>query len=100
MDVWLAIFGSTGVGAVAVITFWINLGKAAKAAEDTAITVAAMAAKLSILETNFANHRVEVATNYTTNADLKAAIESFTQSIDKLDRRLESYIDFARSKGG
>ena len=95
---WLAIFASALAGSVAVVTFWINLGKTAKAAEDAAITVVAVAGKLAILESNFANHRVEVASNYTTNADLKAAIESFTQSIDKLDRRIESYIEFARGK--
>jgi len=95
---WLAIIGSLAAGSIAVFTFWINLGKTAKTAEDSATITAALAGKLAILETNFANHRVEVATNYTTNADLKAAIESFTQSIDKLDRRIESYIEFARTR--
>lgn len=95
---WFAIAGSAIAGCVAIFKFWIDLGKAAKTAEDAAITVAAVTGKLALLESAFANHRVEVATNYTTNADLKAAIESFTQSIDKLDRRIESYIEFARGR--
>ena len=95
---WLAIIGSLAAGSIAVFTFWLNIGKIAKTAEDAALVVAALNGKLSLLESSFANHRVEVATNYTTNADLKAAIESFTQSIDKLDRRLESYMDFARTR--
>lgn len=95
---WLALLASMAAGGIAVFTFWVNLGKLAKTAEDSATIVAALTGKLSLLETSFSNHRVEVAANYTTNADLKATIESFTQSIDRLDRRLESYLDFARAK--
>lgn len=95
---WLAILGSMAAGGIAVITFWVNHGKLAKTAEDSATNVAALTGKLALLETSFSNHRVDVAANYTTNAELKTAIDSFTQSIDRLDRRLESYLDFARTK--
>lgn len=95
---WFAILGSAVAGCGAIVTFWINLGKITKTAEDAAATVAMLTAKLALLETKFSDHRVEIAANYTTNADLKAAIESFTMCIDKLDRRIESYIEFSRMR--
>ena len=93
---WLPVIAA-GASLLAVIRFWVDLGKVWRQAEDAAVTAAAMAGKVDILRAEIVDHRVEVASNYTTNSDLKAAIEIFTKSVDKLDSRLESYMATLRS---
>lgn len=88
---WLPVIAA-GASVVAVVKFWVELGKVWKQAEDASLATSLMAGKQEILRSELSNHRVEVASNYSTNADLKAAIELFTRSVDRLDSRLESYV--------
>jgi hypothetical protein len=82
---WLPVVAA-GASVVAVIRFWIDLGKVWRQAEDAAMTASALAAKFSLLQSDVSEHKVDVARNYATNVDLERAI-------DRLDTTLRQYLD-------
>jgi hypothetical protein len=82
---WLPVIAA-GASVVAVIRFWVDLGKVWRQAEDAAMTASALAAKFSLLQSDVSEHKVDVARNYATNVDLERAI-------DRLDTTLRQYLD-------
>jgi hypothetical protein len=82
---WLPVVAA-GASVVAVIRFWIDLGKVWRQAEEAAMTAGALAAKFSLLQSDVSEHKVDVARNYATNVDLERAI-------DRLDTTLRQYLD-------
>jgi hypothetical protein len=84
---WLPVIAA-GASVVAVIRFWIDLGKVWRQAEETSVNASALAGKFSLLQADVSEHKVDVARNYATNADLERAI-------DRLDATLRQYLDAA-----
>ena len=84
---WLPLVAA-GASLVAIIRFWVDLGKVWRQAEEAGVTASTLAAKFSLLQTDVSEHKVDVARNYATNADLERAI-------DRLDATLRQYLDAA-----
>jgi hypothetical protein len=93
MDAWVPYAAALLTIAGTFVGLFITIGKVWRQAEDAAVTVAAVAGKLELTRSELGEHKVEVARNYVTNHDLKNAIEAFTKSVDRLDSRLESYVN-------
>jgi hypothetical protein len=87
---WLPVIAA-GASVAAVLKFWIELGKLWRQVEETTVTVAAQAGKHALLQADVSDHKVEVARNYATNADLERAI-------DRLDATLRQYLDAAERR--
>ena len=83
---WIAI----AVNAVAIIIVFvgrtIQFGKVLRQIEDSALAVAAMSLNLDRLRIEVGEHKIEVARNYATNADVERAI-------DRLESTLRQYLD-------
>jgi outer membrane murein-binding lipoprotein Lpp len=82
---WLPVIAA-GASVVAVVRFWVDLGKVWRQAEEAAVTASTLAAKFSLLQADVSEHKVDVARNYATNVDLERAI-------DRLDTTLRQYLD-------
>jgi len=86
---WLPIIAA-GASVVAVVKFWVELGKLWRQVEDTGVTVAAQAGKFALLQADVSDHKVEVARNYATNADVERAIDRVERAIERLGDALRA----------
>ena len=89
----VAAFASVALGFLGVLHKFgqisVQFGKVWRTTEDTATHVAAMTGSLALLKTEVSEHRVAVAKEYATNADLERAI-------DRLERTIREYLEATR----
>lgn len=64
----------------------VQFGELWQATKEHSVTIAAVAGKTDLLRTELSEHKVDVARNYATNADVQ-------QAIDRLENTLRQYLD-------
>ena len=100
---WSALIGAGG-SIIAIVSFWMNRGKAeadAHAAADAAHSIATSAmAKAELASAQLAEARIEFARDYATHRDLAAAELRYAAALDSLrselrgmNERLDRIID-------
>ncbi len=105
---WTALIAAAG-SIVAVVRFWLDMGKAAEKAEQAATAAALVAAKLDLTSAALADFRVVVAQTYATNRalseteqalalGLNEAVKGIYSRLDTMTARLNSLITIARQQ--
>lgn len=103
---WGAVIAAGG-SIIAVVRFWIDIGKQQAHADAAAIAAAASQAKLEIIAERFAEYKAEAARTYATvkalsetEAQLASGFERGMQGIytrlDGLTQRIDSLITLTR----
>lgn len=93
---WGAIIGATG-SVIAVVTFWMNRGRAegensATASDAKKIAIDAHE-KIAALDAAFGLYRERVAADYVSRDTLREVEERITRAIDRLGDRFDKIID-------
>lgn len=102
---WGAIIAAAG-SLVAVVKFWMDMGKAHAKAESAASQVAVMAAKHDLLSSTLSDFKVHVAQTYATTKALHETEQSLAEGLersvqgiylrlDQMTSRLDSLITIA-----
>lgn len=103
---WGAVIAAGG-SIVALIRFWIDIGKVHQNASDAKAQVGLLTAKLDLLSVNINDYKVTVAQTYATTRALSEAeqslgrsLENATQGVysrlDAMNQRLDSVIAIAK----
>jgi hypothetical protein len=84
---------AAGGSLVALIKFWMDIGKAQQIAEDAKVQCAVTNAKLDLLTANVSDYKVSVAETYATAGSLREAEQSLARSLENATQGINSRLD-------
>lgn len=85
-----------GGSIIAVVRFWIDIGRAYQRADDANKAASLMAANISLLTERFNAFQVECARTYVSAGALQDAMRGISDRLDGVTQRLDSIISLQK----